>query len=100
VTEDYSSYESVEEEEEPEKIVSTNKGSGKRTVGAKKENSTMESVPPEDTAVKPTNNSETRFQTTTNVVAPLAKAAASSRSKGGQKQKTLNTFFGIPRPQK
>jgi len=99
VTEDYSSYESVEEEEGPEKIVSTNKGGGKRTVGTKKEYSTIESVLPEDTAVNPTSNSETRFQTTANVVPSSAKAAP-SRSKGGQKQKTLNTFFGAPKPQK
>lgn len=100
MTEDYSSYESVEEEEEePEKIVSSKKGGGKRTVATEKEYATIESAPFEDTAVNPTSNSETRFQKNPNVVASSAKAA-SSRSKGGQKQKTLNTFFGVPKPQK
>ncbi|KXN92412.1 hypothetical protein AN958_07030 [Leucoagaricus sp. SymC.cos] len=109
VTEDYSSYESVgeeeEEEEEPKKAVSAKKGNGrKRAAGSKQEKEDdTESAAPEDPAVNAaTKNSETRSK-------PNAKAAASSTksslnrsmsTKSGQKQKTLNTFFGPPKAKK
>jgi len=102
VTEDYSSYESVEEEEEPKKFVSTKKGSGNRTVGAKKEDSNAESVPPEDATVNLTSNSESKSKANAKIGTLLAKTAPSRSmdTKKGQKQKTLNTFFGVPRPKK
>lgn len=57
---------------------------------------------PEDATVNLTSNSESKSKANAKIGTLLAKTAPSRSmdTKKGQKQKTLNTFFGVPRPKK
>ncbi|KAF9454256.1 hypothetical protein P691DRAFT_770695 [Macrolepiota fuliginosa MF-IS2] len=107
VTEDYSSYESVdEEEEEPKKSAPAKKGNGgKRGAASKKDKDEPKetSVPTDSAAGTAAPNGDAKSKTTTKAASTSTKASTSrsgSGPKGAQKQKTLNTFFGLPKAKK
>ncbi len=112
VTEDYSSYESVEEEEEEVKKPAPRKtGNGtKRPVAGKEESKgeptvkDVEVPAPEDANVDAAKSSgDAKSRPIIKAASSLTKGATArtgSSAKGGQKQKTLNTFFGLPKAKK
>lgn len=93
-----------EEEEETKEAAPAKKGNrGKRaaSISIEKEQEPAERTEPDGTAVNAAGPSGgAKLKPTTKAASSSIKASTSNRTKGGQKQKTLNTFFGPPRAKK